>query len=295
MTVVWRRDLLAAGYTADEVRQRLRGGELVPIRRGAYTARAVDGPARHALRARAAAAALADDMVISHASAAVLHGLPTWGLALDRVHATRPQRAGGRRGRQTHVHVAPLDPDEVVILDGVAVTAPARTAVDVARSAGFEPAVVLADRALHTGLVTPAQLADAVTRATGRPGAPAARRVVTFADRRSETVGESRSRVAIAAAGLPAPVLQWEVRGADGTWLGRTDFGWPGRRVVGEFDGRQKYGELVRPGQEPGDVVFAEKVREDALRDAGYRVVRWIWSDLDHFAPVAARLRRLLA
>jgi hypothetical protein len=37
--------------------------------------------------------------------------------------------------------------------------------------------------------------------------------------------------------------------------------------------------------------VFAEKVREDALRAEGLQVVRWIWADLADFAPVADRLR----
>ena len=50
--------------------------------------------------------------------------------------------------------------------------------------------------------------------------------------------------------------------------------------MLGEFDGRVKYGRLLRPGQEPGDAVFEEKRREDAIRDEGWGVVRWVWSDL---------------
>jgi hypothetical protein len=106
-------------------------------------------------------------------------------------------------------------------------------------------------------------------------------------------MAESRSRVAIAGAGLPAPIPQWEVRTDDGR-LRRVDFGWPTRRVAGEFDGRVKYGRLVRPGETAGDAVFREKVREDGLRAAGVRVVRWTWDELDRFAPVAERLRRAL-
>jgi hypothetical protein len=41
--------------------------------------------------------------------------------------------------------------------------------------------------------------------------------------------------------------------------------------------------------------VFAEKLREDAIRDAGFRVVRWIWADLDDFGDVVARLRAAFA
>ena len=81
---------------------------------------------------------------------------------------------------------------------------------------------------------------------------------------------------------------------AAGELIGYTDFGWPQLRTVGEFDGQVKYGRLLRPGQEPGDAVFAEKLREDRLRDQGLSVVRWTWSDLARFAPVADRLRRAL-
>ncbi|MGH3564545.1 MAG: hypothetical protein ACRDRH_00645 [Pseudonocardia sp.] len=79
---------------------------------------------------------------------------------------------------------------------------------------------------------------------------------------------------------------------AAGLGLGRVDFGWPGLRTVGEFDGRVKYGRLLRPGQDPGDAVFEEKRREDLIRDEDLRVVRWIWNDLRTFDEVARRLRR---
>ena len=36
--------------------------------------------------------------------------------------------------------------------------------------------------------------------------------------------------------------------------------------MFGEFDGRVKYGRLLKPGQDPGEVVFAEKRREDLIR-----------------------------
>jgi hypothetical protein len=95
-------------------------------------------------------------------------------------------------------------------------------------------------------------------------------------------------------ASLPGPVLQWEVRRTDGSFVGRVDFGWPRQRTVGEFDGRVKYGKLLRPGQNPADVVYEEKRREDALRAEDLTVVRWTWGDLTRFAPVAARLRARL-
>lgn len=290
-----RRDLLAAGFAEGELRRWLRSGELVSLRRGVYLrsdSLPADAEARHALSVQAALPGLAADAVVSHVSAAVLFGLPVWNVSLARVHVTRPRRAGARRTARLHVHAAPLDPDEVVEVGGLAVTAPARTVVDIARSLPFEQAVCMADGALQARLLTRTEVDAALARSGRRPGTPAARRVAQFADGLSESVGESRSRVALRRAGLPVPVLQWTVDSVEGHPLGRVDFGWPDLCTVGEFDGRIKYGRLLRPGQDPGDAVFEEKLREDAIRAEGLAMVRWCWSDLTAFAPVADRLRR---
>lgn len=96
-------------------------------------------------------------------------------------------------------------------------------------------------------------------------------------------------------AGLPAPELQHKVcAAADGRFLGEVDFWWRAARLVGEFDGKVKYGRLLRPGEDPGDAVYREKRREDALRDDGNRVTRWGWIDLDDFRSTANRLRHHL-
>lgn len=52
------------------------------------------------------------------------------------------------------------------------------------------------------------------------------------------------------------------------------------------------YAELLLPGQTAGDVVYAEKLREDALRDLGWQVVRWGWADLRDPAELRRRLER---
>jgi hypothetical protein len=293
--VEWRSRLLSSGYTDRELQRMRLGGTLTSLRRGAY---AVGPPPddpedRHALEVRAACGFLGADAVVSHASAAVLHGLPAWGMALDRVHATRSRgrSGGGRSGSRVHIHPAALTTDDVTEVDGLPVTTVARTLLDLARTQPFEQAVVLVDAALGRRAVDPADLAHAMRRSAGWPGSPAARRVLAFADSRVESVGESRSRVALIRAGLPEPVPQLPVHDGRGVLVGRVDFGWPELRTVGEFDGRAKYGRLLRPGQDPADAVYAEKLREDRLRAQGLAVVRWTWADLDHFAPVADRLR----
>jgi hypothetical protein len=290
-----RPDLLAAGMSSGEIQRERRCGSLLSIRRGAYVRpedeRLRRDEDRHRLLVLATVRRLAEGSVVSHASAAVMHGLPLWDVALDRVQVTRDASSGGRAGAVVRRHTAPLSPGEITMVGGVVVTTVARTLADVARTVDIERAVVPADSALRRHLVDRAGLDAALARAAGWPGVPGARRALAFADPGSASPGESRSRIAIHRFGLPPPELQWHVVDR-GRVIAETDFGWPAFRTVGEFDGKVKYGRNLRPGQEPGDAVFAEKVREDGVRAADHGVVRWIWDDLDDFAPVADRLRR---
>jgi hypothetical protein len=292
-----RPHLLAAGFSDDEMRRLVRTGQLTPVRRGVYVQGDLpdDVLGRHALQIVAAMGELAGDAVVSHVSAAVLHGLRIWGIRLSRVHVTRRRSGGGRCGALVHVHVAALDPGEITMIAGLPVTSLARTVADLARMLPLEPAVVLADSAMfykRPDRVEKAELLAVLDHAPRRPGTRAARRAIDFANGLSESVGESRSRVAIAAAGLPPPVLQWEVHAAaTGAFIGRVDMGWPELHTVGEFDGLVKYGRALRPGQDVAEVLVEEKMREDALRGEDLGVVRWIWKDLNDFRPTAKRLR----
>jgi hypothetical protein len=291
-----RPGLLAAGVTDDEMRRLLRRGELATVAPGAYLdpadARLRRPEQRHALQVAVAVPRIAADAVVSHQSAAVLYGLSVWNLTLSRVHVTRSRRSGGLRTGRLHVHTAPLEPDEIGMVGGIAVTSVARTLVDLARTVAFEEAVTVLDAALHNHLATRDELLRTLELAAGWKGAPKARRAVDFADPRPMSVGESRSRVAMARLGVATPVLQWKVVGPGGIVLGTADFGWPDHGYAGEFDGFVKYGRLLRPGQVPGDVVFAEKRREDGMRTVLRGFARWVWDEIDAFEEVARRLPR---
>lgn len=293
-----RRTLLDSGYSDGEIRRLRRRGTWASVRRGSYldaeTIAPLDGRQRHELLVRAVVAGLKTPAVVSHCSAAVLHGISLWSTHLGIVHLTRTPPAHSGRSAQLLIHVARFHPDDVTIRDGLAVTTVARTITDVARALPFEQAVVAADAALFLGLTTRELLEASAARAMGLPGSRSMARVIRFADGRSESVGESRSRVMMHRAGLPSPDLQLEVRDSAGATIGRTDFAWRAGRLLGEFDGRVKYGRLLRPGQDAGDVVFREKQREDALRDTGARVIRWVWGDLDHPARTAGRIQQAL-
>ena len=80
---------------------------------------------------------------------------------------------------------------------------------------------------------------------------------------------------------VPIPELQFEMRTRDGRLLGYNDFAWPSFCHLGEFDGKRKYTRDIQPGEDPGEVVFREKRREDEMRREGAGMSRWIWQDLD--------------
>jgi hypothetical protein len=287
------RELTADGFSHSELARLARSGELQRIRRGAYvtgTAEQRDAEERHRQLLEAVLRQSSSDAVVSHASAALVHGLPVFADELERVHLTRERRSGGRVRRGVHLHITPLDPDEITVLGGVAVTSLARTTVDVGRSVSHLKAVAMGDAALALGL-RPAELILALSRASRRKGVGAARRMAAFCDGRSESVGESMSRVVLHQQGLPRPELQYNVY--DGPFLvGRSDFCWEEQRTLGEFDGKTTYGRLLKPGRSMADVLYDEKRREDAMRDLGWQMVRWTFEDLWRPQALAERLER---
>lgn len=217
---------------------------------------------------------------------------PTSTPSCPRIPPTGTACSCAQRSPVLRCHVARLRDDEIEEVDGLAVTSLARTALDLARSLPHEAAVVALDAALRRGRLSHDVLRARLFDLAGAPGSRAAARAVDFADGRSESVGESRSRVLLHRWGVGPSSLQFEVRGEGGLLVARTDFAWEEHGLVGEFDGRVKYGRLLRPGQDPGDAVFEEKRREDAVREEGLGMVRWVWADLSAGHRLAARVRR---
>ncbi|HEX6444588.1 MAG TPA: type IV toxin-antitoxin system AbiEi family antitoxin domain-containing protein [Streptosporangiales bacterium] len=289
---VFSRDrALALGVDDKELGRLVRRGDLVRLRRGAYTlARTydeADAVGRHRLLVRAVQLALRERVVVSHVSAAVMHGLALWGVDLSRVHVTRLDGGTPHDRAGVEHHVGAVDLADVVLCDGVPTVSVARAVVECATTVGFEPAVVLADSALHRGQVTCSDLLAKLDGMRSWPGAVTAGHVVSFADGLAESVGESRARVLFAQQGLPTPVLQREMYDARGELIGRVDFLFAAERTIVEFDGLIKYG---RDGN-ASNAVVREKLREDALRELGYEIVRIVWADLAHPARTAARVR----
>jgi hypothetical protein len=285
-----RRDAIAAGYSPSELQLRVRQGRWLRMSRDVYV-EPEDWPAdetpwdrarrTHLLAIRAVTARFGADVVVSHQSAAVLHGLPLWGLDLSRVHVTRPSRRT-RSERTVIVHRSALEDDETTLIDGIRVTTVGRSVAETTASSSYEVGVVLADAALHQGLVSADELVTTADRFPQWTGSPAARAAARFADGLSESVGESRTRVLMANAGMPKPRLQVVIRDQNGGFVARVDI-LVDEELAVEFDGEYKY------GGNP-DAVLAEKWREDRIRACDYRVARVSWSDLDEPTRTADRL-----
>ena len=70
------------------------------------------------------------------------------------------------------------------------------------------------------------------------------------------------------------------------------DWVWHEWRLIVEFDGKVKYS--GRYGQTGTDALFAEKQREDEIRElTGYRFLRLTWADLSNPAQIVARIRAM--
>src|ERR1700722_15350489 len=249
----------AGGLTRAELRSLVRSGELVRVWPAVYATRTAvawakaSPPRDHALLAMAARTALGVDSVVSHHSAALIHGLDLFPAAPRLVTLTRSPARRCNRPKSDGVafHTAELPAEHVTMLLGVRVTTVPRTVVDLARVSSFMSAVVTADSALR--VATGVNRADFTTRealnavcaaCAGWPGIRQARRAVDFSDPRAESVLESCARVAFHEHGLDPPELQFTVTGPDFRY--GVDFYWPKNRVIAEADGTMKYSDPER-------------------------------------------------
>ncbi|MCR5978714.1 hypothetical protein GDN83_13415 [Gordonia jinghuaiqii] len=282
--LIRREATLRLGISDDVVAAAVRRGDLVRLAPGVCVGTIddeLDAGGEYLYRLRSIAVATSardrDTAALSHDSAAAVHGLSLLHPAREIVHLTKTEKRGGFRRGHRAVHAGPLSPDDIVEVDEVRVTSLERTAVDVAMDGDFARALVVFDRAL--ALEADPTVMRTIIDSRGRwRGVGTARRALSLADAASESVGESWSRAQMIAAGLPVPRLQHTFQTSAGP--ARADFDWDAL-VVGEFDGLQKYGRLLRPGETTRDALIREKRREDALRARGIMVIRCTWATLE--------------
>jgi hypothetical protein len=156
--VTLRREAIAAGLTDRDIAALLRTGEWHRIRHGAYCDgalwRRLDANGRHMLLARAVVRQSRTAVVLSHASAVPEHDGLAHLLDLAEVHETRLDGRAGRAEAGVRQHQGVLLPDDVVVVRDVAVTSPARTAVDVTTVADVDAAAAVVGHLVTSGRTT---------------------------------------------------------------------------------------------------------------------------------------------
>lgn len=285
-----RAEALAAGFTDDHLRRARAEGVLTTVRRGHFMRTevfaALDPRARHVALARAIHSESSSGVALSHVSAAVVHGMETWDIPLEKATFTVNRSYAGKRGRRRVLHGSLIDPSELTEVDGLPVTTPARTVVDLARSLPLIPAVCLGDHALRLGLTDPLELAHAVDTARSRTGIAKARHAVQLMAAAGVSVGESRSRLHLGTLPLPRPLIAQWVYDDAGTLIGRAPFLYPEHGVVGEYEGEGLHGaELTVPQLEV-------RLRRKRMDEMGWTIARWGWPDLSSVHTVTERIAR---
>jgi len=292
-----RREAKSAGYADRDIARMVRSRMWIRFRHGAYAFAdewsALSDVGRHRVRCNAVLRSLGDAVALSHVSGVVRWDIDVWGLPLDRVHVTRLDGGPGRIETDVVHHEGLVTDGDVVVVSGQRVLRPERCVLEAGSRATNEIALCLFDAGLRLKKFDQAALFAAHDALQHWPFMQHLHIPVRMADPKSGSIGESRGRWIFRAVGIPSPELQYEVFDHDGNLLGMTDWAWPEERTFGEFDGRIKYGRLLKPGQEPGEVVFDEKHREDLLREAtGFMAIRFIWADYEHPLQIRDRLLR---
>lgn len=281
----------ALGVDDHVLRKAVADSELVRVRRGAYVDGRLWATAAGAERYRLAVLAVVRARpgdTPSHHAALAIHGLPLWDFTSERIDLESDVgRVSSRRGITFH----PRSRTPGIEVDGIPVVAVARALVGAALSMGRDCAVVAGDQALRLGLVSRQALVSEAALLTPHQGRRRAHEAVLAMDERSESVGESRTRLVLHDLGL-RPRSQVVLRDAYGRFVARVDLMVEG--VVVEFDGKVKYGRGRDPEDgaeaQPAQVLWLEKRREDAIRRLGHPVERIVWSELDRPRLIWSRM-----
>lgn len=265
------------GLTPNDLRRLVRDGELVRVARGAYLdaqrLRGATPEEAHVARTIAVVLSRRGALAASHASAALVHGLPVLRAELGTIRVVHTRdRVNTRQHDAFTVHPCP-GPEGLTKVRGVPSVIPALAVIGTAMANGARSGLMAADAALRRKMTTRAELQHWLGVLTRHPGIDRARSVVTEADPSAESPGESLLRKVLIRLGYEV-IPQHKIKNGD-IVVARVDFYLPALDVVVEFDGEVKYG-----GQNGQAELAKEKARERRIERLGYGVARIIWADL---------------
>jgi very-short-patch-repair endonuclease len=227
-------------------------------------------------RVRAAAAAAAPHGAISHRSGAELYELP--GRTVEFIELTCPRWLRAKHP-ELRVHESTrLDLRDITTIDGIPVTTPERTVLDLAScypNENYLEYVVQAAR--RKRLITYESMRATFDR-YARRGLKGVRTLRITLDRWDPTSRPTESDMettllqTLRSHGLPEPTLQYEVHDRNGQFLGRVDAAYPTARIAIEYDSKQEHSDEFQ--------LAKDTRRRNALQAEGWTVLSARHADL---------------
>lgn len=270
--VVTTRQLLAV-LSPKALEVAVRAGTVIRVRRGVYALQTPDV----ATRLAALDLACGTRVVACLQTAAEMYGFCTE--THDRLHILDPAiRMRPSPDVMVHQRVgAPLK-----VVQGRLVTAPAWTAIELARTLRRPRALAVLDAALRSGACSADELDAVLREQKGRRGIVKVRGLLPHADGRAESPMESEARLVFIDGGLPRPELQFEIVDLHGK-LWRVDFAWPASNVVAEYDSLQWH---ANP-----DGWKHDRIKAARLQECGWTTVTMVVDDIrKHPSELVSRM-----
>jgi very-short-patch-repair endonuclease len=250
-SVVHIADLRRCGLSANQVTQRVANGHLFPKYRGVYSVipnLTVEG------EFLAAVLACGPGAVLSHFSAAVLHGWFEWDGRYPEVTAVNSRSHKGIRSHRSQSI-------ERMVRAGIPVTPPARTLIDLSGGLPYVGVRRGVNEALNRGQIKASDLVTCHHR-----GAAKLRKILaTAAPTRNEY--EDVVNEIIHQAGLPRP----DVNVRRGRYI--PDFRWPEYGVILEADSCRYHGHMLARADDAERQAFLEAQGELVLRTTWVEIV----------------------
>jgi very-short-patch-repair endonuclease len=272
---VKRKQLLGLGLGRAAINRRVKSTRLITVSTGVYAVGHV--PALPHDRAYGALLACGPKSVLSHGSAATLYGIyRRWDMPFEVTVPTKRRRRGIR------IHRAKLTRRDISIPEGIRVTSPARTLLDMAPRLTDKQRRRAFNKLRLSHNLTEEQLRDVLERFPRHPGAQRLRALARMHRGATRSGLEDKFADFCERRGLPEPRVNEKINGRE------VDAYFPNERLIVEVDGYDVHS---------GRVSFEDDRDRDAeMLALDLPTVRVTEQRIDNDPErEAARLRRILA